>query len=502
MTKRYVSLVLCLGLLFLAGCDDLEGEMEVDAEVAVATAVSQPRTVSQTILTVSNDSFEPDECPFTVPSGYEIECGYLIVPEDRSWADSPMIELAVAIIYSSGGGQEPPIVYLAGGPGSSALDEFVSDPEGWAYPFLETRDLILIDQRGTGYSFPTLDCPELEDADFTQGDPERECHARLVAEGIDLSAYNSAENAADIADLRLALGYEEWNLLGISYGTRLALAVMRDRPEGIRSVLLDSPFPPNVDTPGEEALNVWESLQTLFTDCQADAYCDETYPDLEAVFLETVAGLNEAPVDDLFGDDFFFAITEALNDTFSIPLLPYVIYAVYDGEYDALDEISQDSGYSRRYQAEPDRSDSEGMYNSVICRDEYAFGTYEAAEARLTAVAPPEVEAALLRGVYELFQTCDYWGAGRAGAVEEAAVVSDIPTLILAGQYDHATPARWARVTAQTLSRSYLFEIPGAGHSLISSDECAIDLVNQFFDDPWTAPNDDCLDGIEWPYFE
>jgi hypothetical protein len=115
--------------------------------------------------------------------------------------------------------------------------------------------------------------------------------------------------------------------------------------QGIRSVVLDSPFPPNANTPLDEALNVWESLQTLFADCDADDYCRQNYPNLERVFLDTVAELNDQPADDLFGDDFFFTITQALNDTGSIPLLPWAIYAVSQGDYDALDELVGDDWF-------------------------------------------------------------------------------------------------------------------------------------------------------------
>jgi pimeloyl-ACP methyl ester carboxylesterase len=364
--KSYLLLLFCFGLLFMTACDEWDEEWDdFDDETAVSlnqdpadenwdedwgeddseTAVSpnKPRPIAS--ANDSGSSFQDADCPFPVPNGYTIECGYLIVPENRARNDSGSIQLAVAIVRAPQASQQPPVLYLAGGPGSSALDEFLSDTEGWDYPFLQTRDLILLDQRGTGYSFPTLDCPELADADFTEGNPEQECHSRLLAEGIDLTAYNSAENGADVADLRRALGYAEWDLLGISYGTRLALVVMRDQPQGVRSVVLDSPFPPNANTPIDEALNVWESLQTLFADCDADAYCRQNYPNLERVFLDTVADLNDQPADDLFGDDLFFAITEALNDTASIPLLPWVIYAVSDGNYDALDEIASGEGF-------------------------------------------------------------------------------------------------------------------------------------------------------------
>ena len=219
-----------------------------------------------------------------MPGGFDISCGYLTVPENRTLSNSPTIELAYAIVDAAEDEGRPPIVYLAGGPGGSAIDDFVADPEGWQYPFTNARDLVLIDQRGTGYSIPTLDCPELaEEVAFEDENPEVTCHNRLLEEGIDLTAYNTAENAADVAALREELGIESWDLLGISYGTRLALEIMRDYPQGVRSVVLDSVFPPNADTPGEEALAPLWSLQWLFQECANDGYCSENYPDLETI---------------------------------------------------------------------------------------------------------------------------------------------------------------------------------------------------------------------------
>jgi pimeloyl-ACP methyl ester carboxylesterase len=453
----------------------------------------------------SIDVLESAECPFDKPGDFEITCGFLIVPENHTRPDSREIELAYAIVQAAEDEDRPPIVYLAGGPGGSAIDDFVSDPDGWRYPFTRSRDLILIDQRGTGYSWPSLDCPELaEEVEFSDENPERVCHERLLDEGIDLTAYNTAENAADVAALRDALGIASWDLLGISYGTRLALTIIRDHPEGVRSAVLDSVFPPNADTPGDEALAPYWSLQRLFDECATDDYCADVYPDLETVFLETVDALNQTPEDGVYGDDFAFLVTNALNETDLISLVPFVIYAVSEGDTAALDEISTgESGFNYpRFQEEEDRSDSEGMYNSVICHEEYIFNNYNAVETQLVSAVPEAIEAALLQPVADLFQVCSFWGAGTAAAVENEAVSSDIPVLILAGQYDHATPPEWASLAAETLSNVYVYEFPGAGHSLLSGVNCAISITAEFLDSPEQEPDSGCIDEIDWPYFE
>jgi pimeloyl-ACP methyl ester carboxylesterase len=176
-------------------------------------------------------TFNDAPCAFRVPKGPWVRCGWLSVPENRKRPGGRTIRLHVAIYKSRSQQPAPdPIVWLVGGPGgrahtlSSALFERVVEP------FLGRRDFIVFDVRGTGYSEPALDCPD------RSGEPAKwlpACHERLSAIA-DLSSYNSAAVAADLADLRRALGLKEWNLLGESYGTRLALVAMRDFPEGIR----------------------------------------------------------------------------------------------------------------------------------------------------------------------------------------------------------------------------------------------------------------------------
>ena len=172
--------------------------------------------------------------------------------------------------------------------------------------------------------------------------------------------------------------------------------------------------------------------------------------------------LNETPQDEVYGDDFAFTVTNALNDTSLIPFVPLVIYAVANGDMATLNELStDDAGFDRpHFQDDSDRGDSEGMYNSVICHDEYIFGSYETAESMLLGQAPEALEAFLLQPVADLFNVCSFWGAGAAAPVQNEPVYSDIPTLILAGQYDHATPPEWADLAAETLTNVFVYKFP------------------------------------------
>ncbi len=507
-----VSLVtLMLSLLLFAACTTASPDSAPQPQ-APATAVESAQITPQTSETLDNGeadnaSFREADCPLDISDAFAVECGYLTVPENRTVADSPPIDLAVAILRAPAPDPQPdPIIYLAGGPGGSALSDLEGEPEVWAsYTFSQERDLIFIDQRGTGYSTPTLDCVEMDEAGDDEF-PEAACRERLLAEGIDLTAYNTTENAADVVALVDTLGYDEWNLLGISYGTRLALAIMRAQPPGLRSVLLDSPFPPNAATPETESLHTLAALRTLFENCAADPDCGAAFPDLEAVFLETVTALNEDPDAEIYGDDLVYLLEEALTAGADyIYLLPLLIYDVAEGNFELYDELAAElqgeAGFAK-FQDGVDRTDSEGMYHSVICRDEFAFGDYDEAERLALAEIPVELQEALFSTTAQIFEVCDIWGAGQADPIENEAVVSDLPTLILVGEYDPATPPAWGRLTAETLSQAYYFEFPGAGHSLLSSEDCAIELADDFFADPTVEPDRSCLEALGELEFE
>jgi pimeloyl-ACP methyl ester carboxylesterase len=277
--------------------------------------------------------FEEDVCPFYVPLTFEVDCGYLSVPENRQDPDSPMIQLAVAIIRGESPAPEP-IIYLEGGPGGSALTGFYYWLES---PFTPDYDVILFDQRGIGYSTPRLECP-IPGEDTTYEEDAEICRELLEDEGIDLAMYTSANSAADIEDLRIALGYDQINLFGVSYGTRLALTYMRDFPDAIRSVILDSAYPPQVNGYEEQPINALSAFQALFNGCADDQACNAAFPDLENVFYQLVDSANQTPLvneeEELewTGDDLVNILFDSMYDTELIPYLPALIYKASKGD--------------------------------------------------------------------------------------------------------------------------------------------------------------------------
>jgi pimeloyl-ACP methyl ester carboxylesterase len=462
---------------------------------------------------------------FDVPAGQTVECGYLIVPEDRSQPDSPNIRLYVAIFKSQSTSPAPDsLVYLAGGPGSKAVDSVSLTFDQRFAPFVADRDLIVFDQRGTGYSDPALDCPEIIDLTYEilplDLSPEEstalsnevicDCRDRLISEGVNLRAYNSAESATDLDDLRLALGYEEWNLYGVSYGTKLALTAMRDYPEGIRSVILDSTYPLQVDSYVESPDNLSRAFNVFFSGCATDPACSKAYPDLENIFWELVDQFNASPVtfpvtqplsgetyDVLVdGDSLIGFLFQSLYATEIIPFLPKIIYDARNGSYDIMAMVMGSFLADTEFI-------SHGMYYSVQFNEELPFSTPE--ELAAACDDCPKLQSFFYgtcnteEGVYSIAQT---WGAGKADPLENEPVTSDIPTLILTGEYDPVTPPAWGQMVAGDLTNDYYFEFPGVGHGVtLSGEECPLDIALAFLNNPAAEPASLCIADMDGPDF-
>ena len=254
-------------------------------------------------------------CPSPVVAGVpglelgpEFSCGYLTVPENRAQPDGRTIKIGVARAKS----QSPdpgrdPLIYLTGGPGGTAIAS--------AAPLVQLginrdRDVIFVDQRGTLHADPLLSCPEIDQfVDEATGmsilaastaqrdlDAVRACRTRLASAGYDLSAYDTTENAADIADLRTALKIDNWHVYGVSYGSDLALQLLRDHPDGIRSVVLDSLFPPQTNAMTQWWPSAAEGYRALFDACAAQPGCAAAHPNLAHDFTTTVQRLTKTPL--------------------------------------------------------------------------------------------------------------------------------------------------------------------------------------------------------------
>jgi pimeloyl-ACP methyl ester carboxylesterase len=513
MTKKILRLAFCYFLVFtilLVSCTRKDTENKVNNDHN-GESTGQKAPVPE---------YETVDCPFTVPQGTEVECGCMTVPENRDKPDGNQVKIQFAIFRSESINPEPdPIVYLAGGPGEHALESVALTYGRRFAPLTVNRDLIVFDQRGTGYSEPALECPELielayemldqhlesDEAIALENEATYECYERLKEQDIDLSSYNSAESAADLNDLRLALGYDEWNLLGISYGTRLALTAMRDFPDGIRSVILNSTVPLQADLYAEMAAAFERALNVLYDSCADDPEANNAYPDLKEVLFDTIDQLNDSPAQFtvihplngksydvlMSGDDFFNFIISTLYTTEVIPLVPKIIFDTRAGKYSTL------ALFVGSHLLDMELS-STGMYYSVECSEELPFSSQDEVQASLEKY--PDIREFLDDSLDESFSVCEYWTNTVPDPVENEPVYSDIPVLILSGEFDPITPPSWGILASETLTNSRFLEFPGLGHDVVvSGSECPLVIALEFFDSPYSEPNRTCLAEIEPP---
>ncbi|HHY55910.1 MAG TPA: alpha/beta fold hydrolase [Chloroflexi bacterium] len=272
----------CVVLLALAACQP--------SPVTPLPAPPLPATVS--IVIGHPSAITPAACPFTLPGeveGEEYVCGLLRVPQLRD--DPAGMQLGIffaqlkATLPDTG---QPPLLFLAGGPGASGVyDVPLLAPT--LTPLRRTRDLIFFDIRGAGFSQPRLDCAALGDP--AAGAP---CMAALRARGIEPLAFNTTYNAADAADLLTALGYTQADLLGVSYGTRLALEMVRRQPQVVRSVVLDSVVAPETLSYELQALGDYEARLWPFADCEATPPCSDRFGAMAGRFLALINRLDDA----------------------------------------------------------------------------------------------------------------------------------------------------------------------------------------------------------------
>ncbi len=443
--------------------------------------------------------YEKAACPVAVAADEKIECGKLTVPENRNQPDGRTLTLAVEIFRSHSANPAPdPVIFLPGGPGGSATRA----KSGKDNPFLDDRDYILLEPRGARYTSSQLDCPGINaikgeisaghhphDADAVLSQAAAKCRADLTAQGVDLDDYSSAETAQDIEDLRVALGIAKWNVFGHSYGTRLALTYLRDHPDGVRSVILDSVLPPEADFDESASANLDRALNAMFDGCAVTPACHRAYPGLEADFHALVTQATARPLTftpAIIGSDnrevtadgavVVDAIYSALHSPGQIGQIPALIEDAYHGRTGRLAVLIRDN--------QGPSSFVWGLRLSVWCGEEMPFEDPAAVEDQTAAHWG-------LGGIDERTASvamCKAWNVAPADARENLPVKSDVPVLVLSGEFDPDTPPQWARAMAANLPNARFVLMPGRSHGA-GFNRCGGTMELAFLHDP-TGPLD------------
>jgi len=435
------------------------------------------------------------------------------VPESRDRPDGRMLRLAVAVLRTRADRARPdPVVFLSGGPGGAAVRNTRAMSESRLINAIrEDRDYIVWDQRGTGFSDPAF-CPDLSPRYLSlgysaMGTEERvqsavqlatECRRRMEEEGVDLSAYNSVASARDLNDLRQALGYEEWNLFGGSYGTRLALTALRETPTGIRSVILDAVSPPSV-SPDERTANFASSLGLVLARCSEDRACASEFPNLEDSLHAALDELDASPLTVPLADTTRFpyghvfldgqtmaaGLHQGLYSPDFIEILPYAVRELRAENRELVASLAESLA------PDPD-ADNPWQAEAVECFEQEPLSSP-------AAIADAKERFPELSRIHDPSTTpvCDAWQPHRADPeILRQPVVSDVPALVASGELDPITPPRYGRLVAEHLSNSQVIEAPGLAHGALFPTECTRALALSFLQDPHSTLDTGCLDEL------
>ena len=418
------------------------------------------------------------------PAGVEedLRCGTAVVLENRANPRSRELQLDMIVVPARSATPPPdPIFFLVGGPGQSATELLMAVHRS---PYREERDIVLVDQRGTNGAH-RLDCAVPGSVDDAQGylapmfsaDAFRRCRAELEPRA-DLTRYTTASAVEDLESVRARLGYRTINLLGVSYGTRLALMYMRRHPGAVRTAVLIGAAPPALRNPLHHARGAQEALDSLLADCSAAPACSAAFPNLRAELDSVAARLRRRPervaaahpvtggpvTVTLDGDAFAEALRQIMYTPMNGRWLPLLVHQASEGDYRSLTQMALNLS---RNQREGLRL---GMLMSVVCSEDVP----RIDEAEI----PAATEGTLLGDVRvrQQMAACREWPRGPAPTDLAEPFTVPVPTLLVSGTRDPVTPRHWGDAMQRHLPASVHVVIPG-GHGVNSG--CVARIAGQ-----------------------
>jgi pimeloyl-ACP methyl ester carboxylesterase len=414
----------------------------------------------------------------------DARCGTYEVFEDRAAKSGRTIKLKIVVLKSQSGKPAPDAIFpLHGGPGApaTALVELANE---MLKPVRQDRDLVFVDQRGTGGSNP-LTCDIADDAkdlnsffgDILPPDKVRACREKLQ-EHADLRLYTTPTAMDDLDDVRAALGYNKIDLLGLSYGTIASQVYMRQHPEHVRSVFLVGVATPNIKQPLLFPRSAQHAMDLLFADCAADKTCHSTFPFLKDEFGVVLSRFNHGPVPveminpeskehvqvKLSRSSFVEGIRLAMYSTGPQQFVPKIIHQAYENDYVPFEEAA--------VHLSPGASVARGVYFTITCSEGVPFITAKelADETKNTYVGPERVERHIT--------ACKDWPKGNIDSSYLEPVKSDLPVLMISGEVDGSSPTWFGESALKFLPNGRQLKIRYLGHQF--EGKCLRDIFTTF----------------------
>ena len=413
-------------------------------------------------------------------------CGKFDVPEDRQHPEGKTLTLRVVLVPAVAAKAEPdPVFMLAGGPGQSAIESLPRVASVAMNKVHVARDIVLVDQRGTGASNP-LDCVDPQEASdlssrLAGAEPTVEALRRCVARwSADTRFYHTSVAMQDVDDVRAALGYAKINLWGGSYGTRAALVYLREHGEHVRAAILDGVAPLSFVLPQSIAPDAEGALELLLVACKREDACHKAFPLMRVQFASLLAQFEKGPLQvrvpdpqsglptlvKLTREGFVSAVKGQLYTPALASLLPLTVDAAARGDWAPF--VAQHT---------TTELDSVKLYRGAL----YAVACAEDVPSVNETTLRQAAKGTFVGEPYGMtFLTlCGAFPRASVRADFRDPVHSDVPVLLLSGEADPVTPPRWAEDAARTLTHATSVVVPGAGHG-VSMIGCVPRLIHEF----------------------
>ena len=459
---------------------------------------------------VSAASLELSDCRISAGPGapsMKARCGTMLRPLDPSGVEPGEIELRVAVVPALNLTPEPdPLVPIAGGPGQGSVQFYTS--YSWAFEDVRrNRDILLIDQRGTGES-ATMDC-EFDD-EMVDGEYSTELTIEYTEQCLeqlphDPRFFTTSVAVTDMEAVREALGYSSLNLYGVSYGTRVAQHFARRYPGSTRTIVIDGVVPPQISLGPEIATESQKAVDKILARCAEDEACNERFPNVAEDFKRVVATLRESPVAieipnpstgrpeaiDFGEGELAGAIRLLAYHPNAIALMPLLIHEAGEGNY-----VPLGSQFKMTMIAMIDTL-SLGMHNAVVCTEDVPF--YDESTIDYEGLAASYMGTFQLEALEAI---CSVWPAGPIDDEFKTPLATDLPVLLLSGDADPITPPRYAELAKADLVNALHLIGKDQGHGQIGVG-CTRRLVADFIDSADLGSIDaECLErSFVMPFF-
>lgn len=433
------------------------------------------------------------DCPDRL-SDPAISCGVATVPIDHSDPGGATTRVSFAVMQGSDSGFSTPVAVLQGGPGGAS-----SDLATW-FPQREFTQ-VFVDQRGTGFGASNFNCPEADrittrllalassTAQSREIDAYSACARRLAGDPV-LIETNTSSMAADVAMVMTGLGHARWVVYGVSYGTTIALDLLRSSAPGLVGAVLDGVYPPDLDVDRAIAFSADRSIAAVDSTCRADPSCDRivdgvsgtldrliTGLDADPVFVSGGGGAPETVIDGQRLAIFTFLM---LYSEQTVARIPWMLAGLDRRDPEVARQVAT---IGNLIETSSSKAADEATYFAVLCHDRAPFtsGPPDDLSVFASAIALPSTAT-----------VCAPWSVGSAAPEEGRSVGSDIPTLLLSGGFDPITPALYARGVADNLSRATVVEQAGRGHGIWVGNDCIAGIVLSFVSDPGRVLDTSC----------